>query len=309
MKIHHLLVLVGAGLMQVLPVGLAETEALPKAGAKKARFEGAFVKPTEFTTETLVYKTVGDRELHLYVEKPVEWKASDRRPAIVFFFGGGWVSGKPTQFQPQSEYLAARGMVGIRVEYRIMPKAVMSPPVLCCQDAKSAMRWVRAHAAELGIDPERIAASGGSAGGHLAAFTSMVPGQDDPADDLSVSPKAQALVLYNPVFDNGPDGGYGYNRIGDRYPEFSPAHNITSSAPPAIVFLGDKDKLIGVKIVERFKEKMTKAGVRCDAHIYADAGHGFFNSEPYATTTLIEVDKFLTSLGWLQGEPKLTLPK
>ena len=262
-----------------------------------------------FTSETVVYKKAGERELHLYVEKPSAWKPTDRRPAIVFFFGGSWIGGKPTQFQWQSEYFATRGMVGIRVEYRVTSKNDKNPPIVCCQDAKSAMRWVRAHAAELGIDPQRIAGSGGSAGAHLAAFSSMVGGTDDPADDLSVSPKADALVLFNPVFDNGPDGGFGTARIGDRYREFSPAHNITSNAPPTIVFLGDKDHLISTNVLERFKANMTRAGVRCDAHVYAGQEHGFFNQEPFKTTTLIEADKFLGSLGWLKGVPTITIPE
>lgn len=273
-----------------------------------ATFCGSAVAAANITDETFVYKKAGSRELHLYMEKPVDWKASDRRPAIVFFFGGGWVSGKPTQFQPQSKYFASRGMVGIRVEYRVIPKGDKGPPVVCCQDAKSAMRWVRSHAAELGIDPQRIAASGGSAGGHLAAFTSMVAGNDDPADDLKVSPKANALVLFNPVFDNGPDGGYGGTRFGARYQEFSPAHNITSNAPPTVVFLGGSDHLISTNILERFKGNMTKAGVRCDAHVYPSQPHGFFNQDPYKTATLIEADKFLASLGWLKGEPTLATP-
>lgn len=233
------------------------------------------VGAVEFTSDTLVYKNAGGRELHLYVEKPSGCKASDQRPAIVFFFGGGWVSGKASQFQPQSEYFATRGLVGIRAEYRVMQKGDKGPPVVCCQDAKSAMRWVRAHAAELGIDPERIAASGGSAGGHLAAFASMVAGTDDPKDDLKVTPKGNALVLFNPVFDNGPEGGWGAARVGDRYREFSPAHNITSNAPPTIVFLGDHDHLISTNVLARFKANMTKAGVRCDAHVYAGQPHGF----------------------------------
>ena len=258
-----------------------------------------------FSSETRVYKKAGDRELRLFIEKPAAWKATDRRPAVVFYFGGGWVGGSPTQFQPQSEYLATRGMVGIRVEYRVIPKGDKGPPVVCCQDAKSAMRWVRTHAAELGIDPQRIAAAGGSAGGHLAAFASMVDGVDDPADDLKISPKANALVLFNPVFDNGPNGGWGNARVGDRFKEFSPAHNITSAAPPTVVFLGGKDDLISVKVLERFKDGMSKAGVRCDTHIYDGQPHGFFNKDPYKTTTLIETDRFLASLGWLTGDPTL----
>ena len=261
-----------------------------------------------FSHETRVYKKVGNRELHVEIEKPATWKASDRRPAIVFYFGGGWVGGTSTQFQIQSEYLATRGMVGIRVEYRVIPKGDKGPPVVCCNDAKSAMRWVRAHATELGIAPQRIAASGGSAGGHLAAFTTLVDGTDDPLDDLKISPKANALVLFNPVFDNGSEGGYGAERIGNRLKEFSPAHNVAAGAPPTVVFLGAKDELIGLAVLDRYKASMTKAGARCDTHVYEGQPHGFFNKEPYKTTTLIETDKFLESLGWLEGDATLTMP-
>jgi len=252
--------------------------------------------------ETLIYKKVGDRELKLYVEKPAAWTAADRRPAIVFFFGGGWVGGTPTQFAKQSEYLASRGMVGVRVEYRVIPKGQAGPPVVCCQDAKSAMRYVRSHARELGIDPARIAGAGGSAGGHLAAFTALVDGQDDPADDRAVSCRPDALVLFNPVFNNGP-GQWGHERVKESYRDFSPAHHITQAAPPTIVFLGDQDKLIPGSVLTEFAAEMKRAGVRCDAHLYPNAGHGFFNKEPHWSLTLTEADKFLGSLGWLKGPP------
>ena len=255
-----------------------------------------------------VYKKVGERELRLYVVKPGDWQATDQRPALVLFHGGGWVGGSPTQFNDQATYLAQRGMVCIQVEYRLV-KDVPGPPLQCVQDAKSAMRWVRSHAAELGVDPQRIGAGGGSAGGHLAAFVGLVNGLDDPQDDLQVSPKANALVLFNPVFDNGPERGWGQQRVGDRYREFSPAHNITSDDPPAIVFLGRNDALIAVDVVARFQANMTAAKVRCEAFYYDGQPHGFFNKDPWKTVTLIETDKFLASLGWLTGEPTLQKPE
>lgn len=256
-------------------------------------------------TETLVYKTVADKQLKLFIEKPAGWKREDKRPAIVFFFGGGWVSGTPEQFRRQSAYLATRGMVGVRVEYRTIPKGDQGPPVVCCADAKSAMRYVRSHAAELGIDPRRIAGAGGSAGGHLAAFTALVDGLDDPEDDKSVSCKPDALVLFNPVFDNGP-GQWGHGRVGERYMEFSPAHHITKDAPPTIVFLGDKDNLIPVDVVKGFDDCMKKAGARCETHIYPDGVHGFFNNPEHCIATLAETDKFLASLGWIKPRDEQT---
>ncbi|NJN05472.1 MAG: prolyl oligopeptidase family serine peptidase, partial [Rhodobacteraceae bacterium] len=99
---------------------------------------------------------------------------------------------------------------------------------------------------------------------------------------------------------------------GDRYPEFSPAHNITSDDPPAIIFLGTKDKLIPVSVAERFKANMAKAGVRCELRLYEDQEHGFFNAAKgggrYFHETLKASDEFLASLGWLQGPPKLKAP-
>ncbi len=268
----------------------------------------ADAKPkTAFLGEERVYKKVDGRDLRLFIVKPDDWKATDQRPALVLFHGGGWTGGAPTQFNEQATYLARRGLVCVQVEYRLV-KDLPGPPTNCVRDAKSAMRWVRGHAAELGVDPKRIGAGGGSAGGHLAAFVGMVEGNDDPADDLKISPKAAALVLFNPVFDNGPDGGWGTARVGDRYKEFSPAHNITPDDPPAIVFLGRNDTLNGVPVVERFQANMKKAGVGCETRFYDGQGHGFFNGEPWKTATLIEADKFLASLGWLKGPPTLKEP-
>jgi arylsulfatase A len=264
--------------------------------------------PQKIPGEPRIYKTVGDRELKLFIVKPDDWKAADQRPGLVLFHGGGWTGGSPAVLGPQAEYFASRGMVCALVEYRLLKDKPGAPPTDCIQDAKSAMRWVRSHARELGIDPQRIGAAGGSAGGHLAAFTGLGEGLDDPADDLKVSPKPAALVLFNPVFNNGP-GQYGHGRVGDRFKEFSPAHNITSNAPPAIVFLGTQDRLITVKTVEEFKTDMANVGVRCEARFYEGAGHGFFNREPYRSLTLIEADKFLSSLGWLRGEPTIHPPK
>lgn len=261
--------------------------------------------------EEHVYKTVGDRELRLYVNKPDAWTASDRRPAIVFFHGGGWVGGTPGQFTEHSRYLATRGMVCVQVEYRLLERGDNDPPLVCIQDARSAMRWVRSHAAELGIDPDRIASAGGSAGGHLAAFVGMVDGLDDPDDNTSVSVKSNAMVLFNPVFDNGP-GGYGHQRVGDRYEEFSPFHNVSEDDPPAIVFLGTEDSLVPVETLDQFADRMQEANVRCVKLFYEGQPHGFFNfgrsGNRYYFETMSAADEFLQSLGWLEGPATLERP-
>ena len=218
----------------------------------------------------------------------------DKRPAIVFFFGGGWNGGNPGQFRPHCQYLASRGMVAMSADYRVKSRQGTSP-FECVKDGKSAVRWIRAHAKKLGIDPKRLAAGGGSAGGHVAAATGTVPGLDEEGEDLTVSSKPNALVLFNPVYDNGPKG-YGHSRVADRYKEISPFHNLRKGSPPTIVFLGDKDSLIPVSTAEAYKKKMEVVGSRSELRIYAGQPHGFFNQGRkggYYEKTVLEMDKFL----------------
>jgi acetyl esterase len=114
---------------------------MPLFAAKTAKLSG----------EAIVYKKVNGREMKLYLSKPADWKSGDRRPAIVFFHGGGWVGGSPSSFNGHCEYFASRGLVCATVDYRLIQKGASETPLVCVQDAKSAMRWVRSHAKELGI--------------------------------------------------------------------------------------------------------------------------------------------------------------
>ncbi|QDV69349.1 Carboxylesterase NlhH [Rosistilla carotiformis] len=258
-----------------------------------------------------VYKSVDGRDLVLYVTEPAGEKPKQPRPAIVFFHGGGWLGGEPGQFSSHSEYFASRGVVCFQVQYRLLDRKSKTPPVDCVQDAKSAMRWIRARSEQFGIDPNRIASAGGSAGGHLAAFVGCVDGGDAATDDRSVSAKSQAMLLFNPVYDNGP-GGWGTARVGDRYQEFSPAHNLSKDDPPSIVFLGSEDRLIPVATAEKFRDDSLAVGVDSELHVYQGQGHGFFNVRNddgrWYRKTVVEADRFLNKLGWIDGPPTLQKP-
>ncbi|MCA9072645.1 MAG: dienelactone hydrolase family protein, partial [Planctomycetaceae bacterium] len=114
------------------------------------------------------------------------------------------------------------------------------------------------------------------------------------------------------VFDNGPKG-WGHGRVGERYQDFSPFHNVSKDDPPAIVFLGSADKLIPVKTAFDFQKSMKAAGLECEVKIFEGMPHGFFNygrngNKPYYET-VVAADRFLASLGWLSGEPTLKAPK
>jgi acetyl esterase/lipase len=254
--------------------------------------------------KVVTYKVINDTVLKLHIFNPIDHKAGDNKPAIVFFFGGGWTKGTPKQFYEQSQYLASRGMVAISAEYRIKHLHNTSPKE-SVKDSKSAMRWVRSHAKELGINAQMIAAGGGSAGGHLAIATAVLKDFNEDNENLSVSARPDALALFNPAFDNGP-GGVGYNLVKNYWRAFSPIHNLDESVPPSIVFLGTEDKLIPVETVELFKHKMEQNGRRCDLFLYEGQPHGFFNTfkkNNKYEETLFELDKFLVSLGYLSPNP------
>jgi acetyl esterase/lipase len=229
--------------------------------------------------DSILFKQVGADSLFLQVDYPLQFDPAQRYPAMVFFFGGGWNGGSTGQFEPHAKYFASRGMVCFRADYRVKNRQGTSP-FESLKDAKSAMRYIRAQARELGVDPDKIVASGGSAGGHLAAATAVIDVYNETGEDLSVSCIPNALVLFNPVFDNGP-GGYGFERIGEQYKDFSPLHNLKEGMPPTIIFLGTEDRLIPVETAAYFKTVMEKVGSRCELFLYEGEGHGFFNYRNY----------------------------
>lgn len=253
--------------------------------------------------ESIEYKKIDTISLELHLFRPENFDKSKTYNCIVFFHGGGWNNGSYKAFKRQSAYLASRGMIAISADYRIKNKH-STTPFDAVEDAKSAIRYVRKHAKDLNINPDKIAAGGGSAGGHLAAVCGNIEGLEGSNEDLSISSKPNALVLYNPVYDNS-KRGFGFRRMNGRHLEISPLHNISKGAPPTVVFFGTKDKTTPVISSKEYKQKMEDVGSRCDLFLYEGAEHSFFNKGTYFIETLKETDKFLKSLGYIEGEPKI----
>ena len=262
--------------------------------------------------QTVPYKTVKKEDgttdtLDLNVFYPVGHQKTDQAPCVVFFFGGGWNGGSPKQFYKHCEYFASRGMVAISAEYRTK-KSHNVQPKICVLDGKSAIRWVRENAAKLGIDPDQVVAGGGSAGGHVATAVAACQELEESSNQPKTSCIPNALVLFNPVYDNGPEG-YGHDRVKEYWKIFSPRHNLHPNMPPTIAFFGTEDKLIPVATTQSFQSAMEKFGVRYDNHLYEGQPHGFFNfgrskgDTNYFTDTVQKSDLFLASLGILEGKP------
>lgn len=252
----------------------------------------------------VAYKTVktgkGSFPLQLHIFNPAGEDSGGKRPCMVLFHGGGWVSGEPAKCYSQCKRWASRGLVSIAVEYRVREKHG-GTPLDSVRDAKSSMRWIRSHAGELGIDPEKIAAWGTSAGGHLVAATALLKKFDEEGEDTSVSCRPDAMLLISPVFDNSP-GGYGHyhKTLKKHWRDFSPLHNIAAGAPPAIVFVGDsEEKYITVAAAERFQRQMKASSSRCELFVMKGATHAQRSKEQVA---MIEAEerKFLASLGYCE---------
>jgi acetyl esterase/lipase len=190
-------------------------------------------------------------------------------------------------------------MLAIVADYRVQGRHGTSV-FEAMADAKSAIRWVRAHAAKLGADPARIVGSGGSAGGHIALSAAVIDGFEEPGEDKSISSKPDALVLFNPVADTSRSKGLGVKAL-----EASPFHHLGQRLAPTLIMHGTADTSVPFESVERFCKEAASRMQSCRVVGYEGATHGFFNlpnaEGKWYRETLAEADRFLTGLGYLKA--------
>ncbi|TKG93721.1 hypothetical protein EYV94_15870 [Puteibacter caeruleilacunae] len=260
--------------------------------------------------ELITYKKTPQGELKLHMFYPEEGKEGVNRPAMVCFFGGGWVGGNPKQFYQHCSYFASRGMVAISAEYRVK-RFHKTSPFECVKDGKSAIRWVRQHAKELGIDPNRIVSCGGSAGGHVAACTGVIDEFEEDTEEVNISSKPNAMVLFNPVLDTT-EKGYGSEKLKGAETIISPNHHVTKDIVPSIVFHGTSDKTVPFDNALEFERLMKEKGNDCLLIPAFGEDHGFFNgtfirknnTDAYLNYTLYCAETFLWKQGILKKAPE-----
>jgi acetyl esterase/lipase len=221
----------------------------------------------------IVYHSEERRRVRLDIYRPRRrTEPGVHRPAVVQIHGGGWIVGsRLEQGIPLLNHLAANGWIGFNVDYRLSPRATMPEQVI---DVKRAIAWVREHADELGVDPARIALTGGSAGGHLTALAALT------AEDRSLQPgfedadtSVAAAVPFYGVYDfTDPDTLYSpgirdwllpevvFKRTLAEAPELyraaSPFHRVHAGAPPFLVFHGDEDSLVPIGEARAFVDRL-----------------------------------------------------
>jgi acetyl esterase/lipase len=268
------------------------------------------------------YKTINGVPLNLEIFSPTDLKAGDKRPCVVLIHGGAWLAGDGKVFYPHARYFASRGAVAISVEYRLAKP--VSPTVAdCFTDCKSAMRYIRAHAAEWGIDPDRIVAMGDSAGGHLAGALGTCEGFDDPADDIKFSAAPNAMILCNPIVDMTQGAWINHIIRGaalekkakpeDQIPneaqnklakELSPLFHVKPGQAPTLLMHGLDDHVVTPDQARQYAAAQEAVKNRCDLVLLEGARHAFIvakytASEEMVVNTVRKADEFLISLGWL----------
>jgi acetyl esterase/lipase len=256
----------------------------------------------------VVYGQGGGRDLRadLFLPNDVQGPV----PAIVFIHGGGWRNGTKAGHDRQASLLASRGYAGICIEYRLSGEAIFPAAV---HDCKCAIRWVRANAAEMNIDPERIAAAGGSAGGHLTGMLATTAGRDDlegEGGNPGVPSAIQLAISLNGVFDMRPFGtivpsapvaenpivlflGGTPEQVPEAYEAASSILHVDENTPPCLVFHGTGDDVVPWKQSADFVEKVRSVGQDAEFALNEGGGHGFTMSPEFFHDTLDTMEAFL----------------
>lgn len=255
----------------------------------------------------ITYAHTPERDLQLDVYLPAKLPPTPL-PAIVFVHGGGWQAGLRDNHAPQAIRMAAQGFAGVTISYRLTPVARYPAAVI---DAKAAVRWVRAHASEYGIDPDRIAIAGGSAGGQIAALAGVSDGvaRFEP-DAGGVSSRVQAIVNIDGLSDFTSEAARANEDrpgatlppaaawFGARYAEkpalwreASPTFYVNPKTPP-VLFIGSGQARFSVGRDEMMA-KLKAAGVATEVVLFPDTPHSFWLFDPWLDPTVDATVRFL----------------
>lgn len=257
----------------------------------------------------VVYKKTdqGSLELQLYVPRHTP---AENRPAMLYFFGGGWVEGRVTQFQRQARYMARAGLLVVCADYRVSSRHGTTPAE-AVEDGVDAYLWLQKNAKTYGVDPKKIAVSGGSAGGHIAC---CVANDLLPSRSIKTAQRAPLMLLLNPVLDlysACPELEFSCGEMAliekleqmDLKQTLSPQQQLGDESPPAYLLYGSEDPL---KIQgQQFSASMREKGISVESRLALSQRHGFFNQPPWREWVADDMLGYLMDQGWLDETSSL----
>ncbi|MBN2443995.1 MAG: alpha/beta hydrolase [Spirochaetales bacterium] len=243
-----------------------------------------------------VYKSGKTFSLKAYIFSPSQLSQNEKRPALLFFHGGGWFEGNAQGFKRNCRSFAQKGWISITFDYRLSNFKDINP-IHCVMDAKSAVRWVRLHSDRLHINPEKVVIAGQSAGGHLALCTGLISDFNDPEDDISISCIPDAIICYSACFDTKRDSWF-YSILPKttRIEKTSPYKNIKSNLPPVLIFHGQEDETVSYSQAVDFYNKMLEFDNQCILYPFESGGHNLWPS--YHDKIRVVSEDFLIKAGF-----------
>lgn len=269
---------------------------------------GMKVDAAEVVVKKYLYKTSGGKPRGIEVFSPEgRDPATEKTPGIILFHGGNWTDGTPAEFHDVCRYFASRGLVAATVDYRMLPphgpekerdsESGLTRKQVCVRDAKSAIRWFKEYAEALGVDPSRIIAGGGSAGGHIAVLASTTPDLDDPADPQGIDTSVAAYLLWAPACTEADAND----------PPIDARRHVGKGFAPAVAFFGTEDSWL------RHWQNLTKYSIRsrggAEPVVWLAQGgdHVVFGQPDWRLATIAAAERFLVDRGFLTGDS--TLPQ
>ena len=247
------------------------------------------------THNEFIYRQTEGVDQDLRVYYPDGWSSGDTRMCMVLFHGGGWSSGDKAQFYNVCQYFAERGWVTITANYRVWTEAERAAlpegateKTICVKDAKSTIRWVKNNHAMLGIDPKRLVAGGGSAGGHISVLAVLDDEHNHPDDPAGIDTDVLGLLLWNPAFTF---------EESDPTPEVNVFVHYDKPLPPTLFMFGDQDSWM-----PRSSELFSRMRQRGDLARFweaRDKGHNYWTRDPWLRHTILLADRFLVDLNLL----------
>lgn len=260
------------------------------------------MQKNNYIQKSQTYREVDGEKLAIEIFSPSPLPEKPA-PAILFFHGGGWVQGNRSQFFEQCAHLAQRGMVALSADYRL-GRTDAAGFRQCVEDVREAMRWTKTHGEELGVDPDRVLAGGGSAGGHLALSLLLTPEVDGDTPSRSVSLRPAGWILFNPAVDLGPETpAHKFTELGADWKTFSPRQHLREGLPPLLILTGEADEITPLEDAQLFIQEARALGTEAELLQYPGQPHGFFNNRPgqekYFHLTLRDLDAYLVRKGFL----------
>jgi acetyl esterase len=271
-----------------------------------------YFKKLDTKPDTIFYKKAGNKKLRLLIMQPKRNNALQKCPAMVWIHGGAWVAGSPEGYIPHLRYSVSRGAVGISVQYRLITPPGKSPEVKnensiedCIADCADAIRYLRNHADELGIDTDKIIVIGDSAGGHLALCLGTF--------NLPKISKADVVINCNGISDMTGEKWIKYIKPGPgqikEAQRLSPINFLDRDDAPVLTMNGANDKVVTPSEAETFYEACKKSGIDTEYILWPDMRHAFIvtdytATEEQTTRAILALDNFLQKRGFLK---KLTI--